>query len=131
MSVLSALAEASAGLLYSSESDRSFEPVVLADPSPDRALDETYLREVLHLPPDIRCELRTIDAVLARHTHLTDPYDVRTQQVRPRYEAVQAIFERQLTDAVAVRVGAVEVRVWLLGREAGGLVGLVTTAIET
>jgi hypothetical protein len=131
VSVLASLADVSAGLLYSSESDRPFEPVMLADPSPTHALDLPYLRVLLAVPPDVRCEVRTIDQILARHTHLTDPFDVRTQQIRPRYEALQAIFERQLTDPVALRVGTVEVRVWLLGRAAGALVGLVTTAIET
>jgi hypothetical protein len=131
VSVLAALAEASAGLVYSSESDRPFEPVVVADPDSARPLDESYLRQLLHVPAETRCELRSIDQVLARHTHLTDPYDVATQQLRPRYERLQALMEQRLSGAVACRVGAIEVRVWLLGRGPDGLVGVVTTAIET
>lgn len=132
MSVLTQLDAASNGLLYSSESDRPFEPVVLPDPLPSSPLDEAYLRRVLQLPPSVRCEVRSIDDVLARHTHRTDPYDVETQRIRPRYEALQAVLEGALRESVAVRVGQVEVRLWLIGRvPTGGIAGVVTVAIET
>ena len=80
----------------------------------------------------MRCEVRSIDDVLARHTHRTDPYDVETQRIRPRYEALQAVLEGALRESVAVRVGQVEVRLWLIGRvPTGGIAGVVTVAIET
>lgn len=126
------LEAASDGLTYTSESDRPFEVVTVADPDPAAPLDAAYLQRVLPGGRGAPIELRTIDDVLARHTHRTDPYDVETQRIRPRYEALQALLERALVTPVAARVGRVEVRVWLLGRVAGaGLVGLVTTAIET
>jgi hypothetical protein len=132
VTLVDGLQRAIAGLTYSSESDRPFIVVRLDDPSPDRPLDAAYLRERLRVPADAAVELRTIDDVLARHTHRTDPYDVETQRVRPRYEALQALCERVLDGAVAVRVGRTEVQLWLLGRAPdGGLLGLRTVAIET
>ncbi|MCU0649226.1 MAG: nuclease A inhibitor family protein [Gemmatimonadaceae bacterium] len=126
------LHEAIAGLTYTSESDRPFIVVRVRDPDPAHALDASYLRRVLRVDPETPLELRTIDDTLARHTHRTDPYDVATQRIRPRYEALQRLLESTLRDAVAVRVGRVEVAVWLLGRAPeGGLVGVRTTAIET
>lgn len=121
-----------AGLTYTSESDRPFVVVQLADPAPDAPLDHATLARALDLPPDAPLELRTVDEMLARHTHRTDPYDVETQRLRPRYEALQTFLEHELREATGVRAERVEVRCWLIGRDGRGrLLGVETVAIET
>lgn len=126
------LASLVTGLTYTSESDRPFVVVQYADPDPRAPLDAALLRRALGLPADARLELRSVDDMLARHTHRTDPSDVETQRLRPRYEALQAFLERSLRDATGVRTGRTEVRCWLLGRDGTGrLLGVETVAIET
>lgn len=120
------------GLTYTSESDRPFVVVDVADPAPDAPLDAAHLAHALGLAPGTPVELRTVDAMLARHTHRTDPHDVATQRLRPRYEALQRFLEETLHEATGVRAGRVEVRCWLVGRDGRGrLLGVETVAIET
>jgi hypothetical protein len=132
MTLTGQLASLVAGLTYTSESDRPFAVVDVADPAPDAPLDAATLARALGIDAATPVELRTIDAMLARHTHRTDPYDVATQRVRPRYEALQAFLETTLREATGVRAGRVEVRCWLVGRDGRGrLLGVQTVAIET
>lgn len=120
------------GLTYASEGDYPFAVVTQRDPDPSAPLDAALLRRALGLAPTTPIELRPVDALLARHTHATDPLDARAQALRPRYEALAACLAASLHDVTGVRAGRTQVRTWLLGRDdAGRLVGVETLAIET
>ena len=131
-SALHRLSELCEGLVYSSEGDHPFEPVGLGpgdlrDSEPDEA------RRVLSLEPETPVTFITLERALGRHTVYTDPSDVEAQRVRPRYEAIQAFFEAELSGARVVRTGsAPQIDVWILGHTADGeIVGYHTVAVET
>jgi hypothetical protein len=124
------LEEAAEGLVYSSESDFPFAYF--------RSLESTgvvtieSVRSLLGIPASIPIRERTLDRFLAHHTYASDPYDRRAQAIRPRYEALQGILERELRDVRAFLIGTIELRCYVVGVDgAGHLTGLMTTAIET
>lgn len=125
------IARAADGLLYSSESDRPFEPVTLG-PAPDGELTAARFGEIVGAPAGARVEERSLDDFLARHIETSDPHDPRAQAVRPRYERLRAVLRTELRDVRVFRLGRIEVRCWVVGRDGEGrLRGLATTAIET
>lgn len=128
-----ALEAAAEGLVYSSESDRPFTAVFVPR---ERLPDATRLapEDVARLAglPLARQATRTPDDFLARHVVPADPADVAAAALSPRYEALLALLRQHLPDATVVRMGRIEVRCWMVGRDAdGNLVGLETVAVET
>lgn len=130
----SALEAAARGLVFSSESDRPFE--FYAAPAPASpsggAITAEQFAALLGAPPQTPVGERELDAFFARHLELSDPYDTRAQELRPRYEQLKETLRALLRDVRVFRVGTIEVRCYVVGRAADGtLAGLVTTAIET
>ncbi len=124
------LEEAAAGLVYSSEGDHPFEPVELPaapwPPTPDA------FRALVGAPADARAEEVPLGRFLQHHTDCTDPYDVRAQEIRPRYERLQALLASHLADLRVFRIGEVRIDCYLVGRAPDGRpMGLRTVAIET
>jgi hypothetical protein len=120
------------GLVYSSESDRPFEFFALPVGTEGDPLSPSGFGRVLGVAPGTPIEERTLDAFLARHTHRSDAYDSRAQEIRPRYERLQSTLESALRDVRVFRLGRVEVACYIVGRDASGdLAGLRTVAVET
>ena len=129
-----ALGAAADGLSYGSESDRPFTPVLVPrDRLPHAGrLTPQEVAEAAGAADRRRVEARTADDFLARHLFPADPSDDAAAALRPRYEALLALLRQHLVDLSAVRMGRIEIRCWLVGRDReGNLVGLETIAIET
>jgi hypothetical protein len=126
------LESAAAGLVYSSESDRPFEFFFLPAGDDAEPLSPSSFGRRLGVAPGTLIEERTVDSFLARHTHRSDAYDARAQEIRPRYERLQSTLESALSGVRVFRLGKVEVACYIVGRDAeGNFAGLRTVAVET
>ncbi|HYJ79262.1 MAG TPA: nuclease A inhibitor family protein, partial [Longimicrobiaceae bacterium] len=118
--------------VYTSESDRPFTWLVVPGGGEGWPYPADELARRLGTPPGTRVEERDLDDFLARHIETSDPYDVRAQRIRPRYEALRALLRRTLREPRVVRLGRHEVRCLVVGADAdGNLAGLETVAVET
>ncbi len=131
--ILALLRDASQGLVYSSESDRPFEPFIIKAPKLNHDYTATQFAETLN--PDVpiaHAEERSLENFFARHTDTSDPYDSGAQAIRPRYEALVECLLRNLDAPKVVRIGRIEVACYVAGwAPDGNVVGLRTVAIET
>lgn len=122
---------AAEGLVYTSESDRPFEFVVLPGAG-DVPPGPRAFAALLGAPADAPAEERELDEFLARHTETADPYDAQAQRIRPRYEALREVLRTALRGTTVYRIGRVEVECWIVGGDGrGNLAGVRTVAIET
>ena len=126
------LEAASAGLLFSTESDRPFTFVRLPARTP---LGELTPERVAELAGAAGAKAREwpVERFLARHIMRVDPLDDRAQALVPRYEALDDALRGALGPVRVFRIGEVEIRVLALGNDpaTGELVGLETVAVET
>ena len=127
-----ALRDAAAGLLYTSEGDYPFDELSISGkelvwpPSKDQ-----FLR-FMGLSTDTEVQEITLDEFFARHIEKSDPQDAKLQAMRPRFEALRDLLRQTLRDVRVFRVGSVEIRCYLVGADASGdISGLVTTSLES
>ena len=129
------LADAAEGLTYASESDRSFTPFFLpAERLAGAAwpLSPERFAATIAVDPREPAEEADLDEFLARHIGRVDPADEQAVELRPRYERLAAMLREALADLRVIRVGSVEVRCYLVGRDPdGNVAGLETVAVET
>jgi hypothetical protein len=126
------LEAAASDLVYTSESDRPFEWFFLEGGADGWPYDGAELAKRLGESPENRIDERSLDDFFRRHIETSDPYDVRAQQIRPRYEALKEMLRSTLRHPKAVRIGSIEVRCYIVGADGkGNLTGLSTIAIET
>lgn len=120
-----ALAPTLKGLLYLSESDYPFEVVgypstATGTPTPAELL------AILKLPASTPVEVRNYDAWFAPLVVQDDPPD------GAQYTALKTVLSAQLTNLTVIRVGTIQIGVYVLGRtKCGTLAGVKTVAIET
>jgi hypothetical protein len=121
----------SAGLLYTSESDRPFEFFAFPGAGDQPPGVDAFAR-LVGAPADAPRQERDLDHFFARHTDRSDPNDAATQRIRPRYEALRETLRTALRWPTVYRIGQVEVQCWVVGGDGrGNLVGLRTVAVET
>src|SRR4051812_44824617 len=84
------------GLVYSSEGDYPFEIFESDAPRRSAMPDRAAFATLVDAPRGVPIGETTLGAFMARHTVASDPFDVETQRVRPRYEALQRLIERRL-----------------------------------
>ena len=126
------LEAAASDLVYSSESDRPFEGFLLDNGADGWPYDGAELARRLGDPTNNRIDERSLDDFFRRHIETSDPYDVRAQQIRPRYEALKELLRSTLRHPKVVRIGSIEIRCFIVGADGeGNLAGLSTIAIET
>ena len=117
--------------MFTSESDRPFEFVSLGSARLQR-LDRKGFARLIGAGETERIEEKTLDDFLMRHIETSDPYDTRAQEIRPRYERLKHVLQRELPDVRVYRVGTVEVACYIVGtHKSGTILGLRTVAIET
>ena len=124
------LEEASRGLLYVSEGEAPFEYVEFAGAGENDLVPERFLG-LIGAPADARIEARSVDSFLAGQAEASDPADAAAQRERGRFVALRERLRERLTDPRVLRVGAVELRCYLVGTVEGGIAGLATTAFES
>lgn len=125
-----ALALAAQGALFLSESDFPYEPVGFAG---EGAPTAAKVLAVSGLAADSTVETRTFDELFAFRAREVepdmDPFE-RDQLLRTRH--LRRVLEGNLTDTLVVRIGEIQIQVFIVGRTAcGDLAGVVTTSIET
>jgi len=125
------LLEASAGLLYTSESDYPFDyvsrPVFLRD-----TLTLATFRTAFFISPTTPVAVRSLDRFFARHIELVDPGDPLSTALVPRYENLKFQLQELLNAPKAYCVGTVQLRCYVVGTSPEGVIGgLATTSIET
>jgi hypothetical protein len=126
------LAKAAEGLVYTSESDRPFEPFELPGGGAGWPYGVEEFARRIGAAPDAPREERSLYQLFSPHIERTDPCDTQTQALRPRYEALRSLLASGLRDARVFRVGRIEVDCYAVGDDgAGNLAGLHTVAVET
>lgn len=125
------LLEASAGLLYTSESDYPFDYVSRAAFLRD-TLTLTTFRAAFLIPRTTPVEIRSLDRFFARHIELVDPNDPVGVSLVPRYENLEFQLQELLNAPKAYCVGTIQIRCYVVGTSPEGVIaGLATTSIET
>src|SRR4051812_45130664 len=126
------LRAASAGLLFSTESDRPFEFIRLGVSDPVASLTPVRVAEIVRRSGEKATEWPLV-RFLARHIERTDPADARARAMIPRYEDLETALTAALGTVRVFRIGKVEVLILALGNdpETGELAGLSTIAVET
>lgn len=125
------LERASAGLLYTSESDVPFD-YVFFPANASAPLAESAFRAAAGVPADSLVEERSLDDFFARHIERVDPNDAAAVALVPRYRALKRTIRASVRGARVFRVGRIAIRCYVVGVDArGNVVGLATTAIET
>jgi hypothetical protein len=126
------LEKAAEGLVFSSESDRPFEPFELPGGGAGWPYGVEEFARRIGAPVDAPLEERSLYRLLGQHIELTDPHDTQSQALRPRYEALRELLASGLRDVRVFRIGRVEVDCYAVGEDgAGNLAGLHTVAVET
>lgn len=123
---------ASAGLLFSTESDRPFEFIRLGARDSIAEVTPARVAEVAGRGGERATEW-PLTRFLARHIARVDSADSHAQALIPRYEDLEKALTAALGTVRVFRIGAVEVLILAVGNdpETGELAGLATTAIET
>ncbi len=130
--IIQSIEQAAGNLVYSSESDRPFKPFFLEGGGDGWPYAASEFARRMNLADNAVLEERTLHDFFSRHIENTDPYDVETQRIRPRYEALRDLLDSELSSAKVFRAGKIEIRCWIVGADSSGnLAGLETIAIET
>jgi hypothetical protein len=126
------LEKAAEGLTYTSESDRPFEPFALPGGGAGWPYGVEEFARRIGAPADAPMQEQSLYPLFAPHIERTDPYDTRTQALRPRYEALRALLAAELRDVRVFRIGRIEIDCYAVGEDgAGNLAGVHTVAVET
>lgn len=125
-----ALASASAGLLWPSETDAPLHPILFPAPTTG-PLDEATLRLVLDLPPDARVEEWGLDP-LVQMGKKRPSMSPEERLEATRFRALRTLLEAHLSGLTIHGVGGPRVRVLIVGfTSCGELAGVETWAVET
>lgn len=124
-SLLDRIEQLTRGLLFPSESDFPYAPLSwgAGEPSPEAVIATLGLAEGTPI------EVVTVAEIFAP---LMDVTAGASEEEATRYRALVELFETELEGARALRVGAVDIDVYVLGRDPMGTwIGLKTHAVET
>jgi hypothetical protein len=133
-----ALAGAAEGVLYPSESDYPLETLVI--PGAGGTLDVATARRLLRIPADAQVETRDFDELLGHLTldgmsdqeALDAGYDEYQVDLAHHFAQIRDLMKAHLKDLRVIRVGTIQIKVYLIGRTpCGELAGYSTTSIET
>lgn len=126
---------ASQGLLYLSEGEAPFEYVELAgatvaDLAPARF--GALVGALVGAPAGALVEEQSLDRFLGGQIEGADPADPVGQAQTGAFASLRALLQARLAGVRVLRVGAVEIRCYLVGVSDDGVVaGLATTAFES
>ena len=117
------------GLIYVSETDA---PVV---PFAASAATEITREAILHesgRDANDPVELTGFDDLFARLTAIKDWFGEREMKRAQKYLELKELLERSLTELKVLRIGAIRISIFVVGRDKNGCVmGVTTTAVET
>ncbi len=125
------IAEATKDLWFMSESDYPFDFFLAEGAGATRPTGEQMLK-LLGKDAGTPVEVRDFAEFFADHTTPEDWWGDCEEADAAKYSQLRAALEANLTDLQVIRVGEVEIGVYVIGRNAhGDLVGVSTTSIET
>ncbi len=123
------LRAACSGLIYMSETDSPIQAVAAATIDADLL---TWLRKDSGSPPDTRVEEISLDRFFGRLTRIEDWFGERETARAEAFKRLQNLLTAHLNDLCAYRLGEIDVRYYVVGRDATGrLLGIKTAAVET
>jgi hypothetical protein len=127
---LQELQEATAGLLFMSESDYPFQVIEW-----DQAIEITpdYLRQQsAGVNSQTPVRRQSVDEFFRSATSEPQWKKGRELETARRYQTLVRLLKEYLTDLTVYRVGEIDITIFILGKnESGDLVGLTTRVIET
>lgn len=124
-SLLDRIEGLSRGLLFPSESDFPYTPLSWGATEPTPEAVAAALGLAAGTPIEVL-------AVRDLFEPLMDVQEGASEEEAARYRALVDLFETELTSARALRVGAIDIDIYVLGRDpAGTWLGLKTHAVET
>jgi hypothetical protein len=128
--VAEALAKASAGLLFPSETDAPFE--AFEWPGEQGKPDKARVLELAGLPPDTSVKAKGLDAFFKDATQEQDWHDDQERAEVQRFKDLVKTLKESLKDVKVFVAGRTESDVYVVGRaEAGGWAGLKTKMVQT
>ncbi len=126
--ILSELREASAGLLFMSESEYPFEVVRPGADEPTPA----SLRQLSGGAADAPVETRSLEDFFRIAISEEDWRSAEERATAKKYQALVALLKENLMNVKAYRVGSINIPVYLIGQSAqGNWLGLSTRVVET
>ncbi|MEP7121097.1 MAG: nuclease A inhibitor family protein [Byssovorax sp.] len=129
--LLETLGKATQGLLFPSESDCPLTPYTFpgakgAEPTP------AALLAAEHLPGDTVVETLTVADLFEPFATAADDASAEDKAEAARYRAIVDLLGKELTDLRVLRVGKVDIDVYILGKDpTGAWIGLKTHVVET
>jgi hypothetical protein len=118
-------------LLFTSESDYPFTSVNFAGAARNGATADA-VRTAAGITDGVAVETRTMDDFFGWRAIDDASATLGERSVAARYRVLRRALESNLTDLHVYRFGSIQIRVFIVGRDAcGNLVGVETTSIET
>jgi len=125
---LSAIEEATRGLLFPSESDR---PLVAYRFGPEEPTPEAVL-QARGLPAETPVEQESVASFFEGVTQTQEGAAAEEQATAERFRALVALLERELTELRVLRVGKIDIEALVLGKHPSGeWLGVSTHLVET
>ncbi len=123
------ISQASAGLLFSSESDYPLTPFTWSGQTP---LSPDALVKFAGLPSSTAVAQEDFDAFFAPMLKLHEGASPEAQNRAARFQKLVGLLRQYLSDLTVYKLGAVEITSFVVGRLADGrYAGLRTTVVET
>lgn len=132
--VLAKLREATAGLLYMSESDEPFEVVSWpgGEAKTGGESDEKTVLKLTGHKPRTPIKQMTLEAFFEDLTQEQDWHGAEEKADVRKYRRLLELVRKYLADPKVYRLGTVQVEIYILGRtRAGAWAGVKTKAVET
>jgi hypothetical protein len=129
LALLTELAQAIDGLLVLSETDAPLRLFVWPEPLP---FTPAAILAAQNLPAETVVEQRELAAFFASRARLRAGQTSEEQASAVRFQQLQSLLEKHLTELHVLRIGTIEITVWIAGKTADGrIVGLTTLLAET
>ncbi len=129
--LLDTLGKATFGLLFPSESDAPLTPYTFPGPKGAEPTPEALLLAE-HLPRDTPVETITVADLFDPFAKLDEDASDEDKAEAARYRCLIELLSQELTDLRVYRVGAVDIDVYILGKDpCGAWLGLKTHVVET
>jgi CRISPR/Cas system-associated protein Csx1 len=127
--LLNKLAWLSQDLLFPSESDEPFSPLVWASNLPELNPDE--VQKILGLSPDTPIEEQTVEEFFARVTTIQAWFEEAESQNAHKFQILVNELLSHLSKPKVFKVGKIEVEVYIVGRAFDTWLGLKTRLVQT
>jgi hypothetical protein len=128
--ILATLSEATAGLLFQSESDFPLEPFVWE--RSDAEITPEAVKDQAGLPHDAPVKSPSLGSFFKPMTRHEDWHNDEEKATVDRFRELVQILKAHLSDLKVYKIGEVKFDVFVIGKtEEGAIAGVKTTVVET